>query len=71
MNLNTMKCLAALVAACALCSAAQTDGTVTFTVETLNFNTSYDPRNIVAIWVVDSSGTFVKTLKKRAQTRQQ
>lgn len=50
---------------------AQTDGTATFNVTTVSTGQSYDPKNIMAIWVVDNSGTFVKTLKKRAATRQQ
>ncbi len=49
----------------------QTSGTVTFNVTTNRTYLNYDPRNIVAIWVTDDNGSFVQTLKKRAQTRQQ
>ena len=64
-------CAAILIIACCSYSLAATDGTVSFTVRTLNYNTSYDPNNIMAIWVVDDSGAFVKTLKKRAASREQ
>ena len=64
-------CAALLILACCSYSLAATDGTVSFTVRTLNYNTSYDPKNIMAIWVVDDSGAFVKTLKKRAASREQ
>lgn len=49
----------------------QTDGSVAFSVTTSNPGHEYDPRNIMAIWVTTDSGGFVKTLKKRAASRQQ
>ncbi len=48
---------------------AQTDGTATFTVSTVNYNGSYDPKHVAAVWVVNSSGAFVKTLCRHAGTR--
>lgn len=61
--------LGALAFALPLRSDAQTDGSVAFTVTTSNVNGGYNPRNVMAIWVVNSSGTFVKTLKRMARTR--
>jgi len=48
---------------------AQTTGTLTVTTTTSNAGGNYAPRNIVAIWVEDSSGNFVKTLMAYAATR--
>lgn len=39
-----------------------TSGTLSVAVTTTTYNGSYAPRNIVAIWVVNSSGIYVKTL---------
>ncbi|MCF7847403.1 MAG: DUF2271 domain-containing protein [Kiritimatiellales bacterium] len=50
---------------------AQTDGAVNFRVTTSNPGHKYDPKHVMAIWVTDSSGTFVKSLKVRAATREQ
>lgn len=41
---------------------AQTSGTLTFTVTTSNAGGGYAPRNIVAVWIENNSGAFVKTL---------
>ena len=49
--------------------AANTDGAVTFTVTTANYTANYSPNNIAAVWVVDSSNRFVKTLCRHARTR--
>lgn len=49
--------------------AANTDGTVSFTVTTTNYTASYNPRNVAAVWVVDSSGAFVKTLCRHGVSR--
>jgi hypothetical protein len=48
---------------------AQTGGTLTVTVTTNEAGGNYAPRNIVAIWVEDNQGNFVKTLMAYAQTR--
>ncbi len=49
--------------------AQNTDGKVTYTVTTVNYAGGYDPKHVTAIWVVNGSGTFVKTLSRRAQAR--
>jgi len=47
-----------------------TAGTLTVSVTTLRGNLAgYSPSNIMAIWVVDGSGVFVKTLLAQAATR--
>ena len=50
-------------------TAQSTDGTVTYTVTTLNYSASHAPNNVTAVWVVDSNGKFVKTLCRHAATR--
>lgn len=50
---------------------AQTNGTFTFNATTLNQGGTYAPKNVMAIWITTSTGTFVKTLKKRAVQRVQ
>jgi len=51
------------------CIYAQTEGTLTVTVSTSETGGNYAPRNIVAIWIEDDQGDFVKTLLAYAQTR--
>ena len=48
---------------------AQTSGTLSVSVTTSSVGGNYAPRNIVAIWVEDSSGKFVKTLLAYAANR--
>lgn len=49
---------------------AQTSGTLSVSVSTAQTTTpTYAPRNIIAIWVEDNSGKFVKTLLAYANTR--
>jgi hypothetical protein len=48
-----------------------TPGTVNFSVTTLTNNTDYSPKHVLAIWVEDNDGNFVKTLKIRADKRKQ
>jgi len=48
---------------------AQTSGTLSVAVTTSSAGGNYAPRNIVAIWVEDSSGNFVKTLLAYAASR--
>ncbi len=56
----------------ALGAYAQTQGTCTFTATTLrDIGAEYDPRHVLAIWVTNASGAFVKTLKKQAASREQ
>ncbi len=50
---------------------AQTNGTLTFTATTINQFGERQPKNIMAIWITNASGTFVKTLKKMAGQREQ
>jgi hypothetical protein len=48
---------------------AQTNGTLAVSVTTSSAGGNYAPRNIVAIWIEDSSGKFVKTLLAYADKR--
>jgi hypothetical protein len=48
---------------------AQTPGTLTVTATTSNAGGNYQPKNIVAIWIEDDQGNFVKTLLAYAQNR--
>lgn len=48
---------------------AQTNGELLVTVTTSETGGNYAPRNIVAIWVEDDNGNFVKTLLAYANTR--
>jgi len=48
---------------------AQTEGTLTVTATTSSAGGNFAPKNIVAIWVEDEQGNFVKTLLAYAQTR--
>ena len=41
---------------------AQTAGQMSFTVTTSNAGGNYAPKNIVAVWVTDNSGNFIKTI---------
>ncbi len=44
-------------------NAAATSGTLTFKVQTVTYSGRYSPKNVGAIWIQDSSGKFVKSLK--------
>jgi len=48
---------------------AQTAGTATFTVTNISNGGAYSPKNIIAIWMKNSSGTFIQTMKVMAQQR--
>jgi len=62
--------LTAILSGLALSShAANTDGRATFSVTTASYAGSYDPDNIAAVWVVDSSNRFVKTLCRHGVKR--
>ena len=41
---------------------AQTPGTLTVTVTTTAYGGTYSPKNVVSVWIQDSSGKFVKSL---------
>jgi len=47
----------------------QTSGELTVTITTSSSGGNYAPKNIVAIWIENSTGQFVKTLLAYAQTR--
>lgn len=42
----------------------QTSGTMTFTTKTVTYSAPYSPRHILAIWIADGNGTWVKTRKR-------
>lgn len=46
-----------------------TDGSVAYSMTTQNYDGSYDPNNVAAVWVVDSDGRFVRTLCRHAVSR--
>lgn len=48
---------------------AQTPGTLTVSATTSSAGGNFAPKNIVAIWIEDAQGNFVKTLLAYAQTR--
>lgn len=48
---------------------AQTTGTLDVQVTTSSTGGNFEPRNVLAIWIEDSSGAFVKTLLAYAETR--
>ncbi len=52
-----------------LASVAQTTGELLVTTTTSETGGNYAPRNIVAIWIENEQGEFVKTLLAYAQTR--
>jgi hypothetical protein len=59
----------ALTAPLLTAHAQSTDGKVTYTVTTVNYNGGYDPSHVSVVWVVNGSGTFVKTLCRHAGSR--
>jgi hypothetical protein len=52
-------------------SNAQTSGTLSVSVSTGSTGGNYAPKNIVAVWIEDNSGKFVKTLLAYADKRKQ
>ena len=50
-------------------SYAQTEGILTLSVSTSEAGGNYAPRNVVAIWVEDGAGNFLKTLLAYADNR--
>ena len=52
----------ALLFFCAMVLSAQTKGTLSVSAVTCTAGGNYAPKNVIAIWVEDSSGKFVKTL---------
>lgn len=47
-------------------NSASTNGSLTFTVKSITNNSTYSPRNVFAIWIKDSTGNFVKSIKVMA-----
>jgi len=52
-------------------TATATAGTLSVTTTTSSTGGSYAPKNIMAVWIVNNSGVFVKSLLVYAATRQQ
>ena len=52
-------------------SKASTSGVLNVSVITSSLNGSYAPRNIVAIWIQDNAGKFVKTMMILAESRKE
>jgi hypothetical protein len=48
---------------------AQTEGVLTVTATTSSAGGNYSPRNVVAVWIEDEQGNFVKTLMAYAANR--
>ena len=48
-----------------------TPGTLTFTVKTITNNSTYSPKNVLAIWIKDAQGNFVISRKVMADKRKQ
>ena len=48
-----------------------TPGTLTFTVKTITNNSTYSPKNVLAIWIKDAQGNFVISRKVMANSRKQ
>lgn len=75
--LSAITALLAIVFAVSSCSKSDGDITFTansstnFTVSTTTYSGHYAPRHVLAIWVENSSGTFVKTLVLNAAARKQ
>jgi len=63
------KLLILILAGISLNIYAQTAGTATFTVTNISNGGAYSPKNIIAIWIKNSSGTFIRTMKVMAQQR--
>lgn len=47
----------------------QTDGSVTFQVTTTTNSGQYAPDHVLAIWITTASGTYVRTMERRAVQR--
>jgi len=69
MKKNLILMSALLILFMSLPLAAQTDGTVTFSVRTVTNNDVYSPENILAIWLEGPGGIFIRTFKVRATNR--
>jgi hypothetical protein len=52
-------------------SSKKTSGIMTLTTTTSTYNGNFSPRHVLAIWVENNSGAFIKTLLVNAQARRQ
>lgn len=50
---------------------SSTDGNLTFSVKTVSNGATYSPKNVLAIWIKDASGSFVISRKVMANQRKQ
>jgi len=66
---RTLLSLTTIFLLCLNVSFSQTNGTLTVTTTTSESGGPYKPKNIVAIWIEDGSGNFVKTLLAYAEER--
>ena len=64
-HIATRSLLAILVSGA--CATAGTDGRATVRVTTVSADGKYAPRHVLAVWVTDADGGFVKTLAVRAR----
>ncbi|HYX09156.1 MAG TPA: DUF2271 domain-containing protein [Bacteroidales bacterium] len=48
---------------------AQSSGLMTFTAKTVDNNAQFSPKHVLAVWIEDENGNFVKTLEVMAQKR--
>lgn len=59
-----------LILVCALLlSSAISAQILTFKVQTVTYGGTYSPRHVMAIWITDSNGKFVKTVDRHANVR--
>ncbi|PKP22186.1 MAG: hypothetical protein CVU05_05025 [Bacteroidetes bacterium HGW-Bacteroidetes-21] len=56
-----------IIVSLSLMLSAQTMGTLSFSVKTVAYSASYSPRHILAIWIADGNGQWVKTRKRMYQ----
>jgi flagellar hook assembly protein FlgD len=52
-----------------LSATSQTDGSIVFSVRTVTNSGEYTPKNVLAIWIENSGGTFIKSFKVMAGVR--
>lgn len=61
--------LLAFILAFSVKASAQTAGTFTFKINPVSHNGSYGTKHVVAIWIENSSGTFIKTRLENASNK--
>lgn len=60
--------LFAFIVFLSLNTSAQTAGTFTFKINPVSHSGSYGTKHLIAVWIENSSGTFIKTKLKQAST---